>query len=666
MRQAHQRGKDSVGESSYRVVRLNESSHLWVLAIPSLLGILLAIPSFGFAYFFDDYDFLARAQTLRWHDLLPDYQSLFYRPVSREIYFALVNALGSGGLMGAHVLNALLFGLAVFLVGFLGRALAGSRAGLLAGISFAAIGQVPVLVGWASGSQDLLAICFILGALNFRLLSRRGLAAAAAALAILSKETAIAFVPILLGMDALLGRKKEISKRELLEYAGLILVWVAFHPGIRALLVRPSGGAAPSYVGLAQPGLLSSFWKTVATAINLPLTGSATEWPRGLDLIAFAAAAVTSTVILSNVGGGLGRPGKDLPPSKRVVALALFMFALPSLFTSLVVRDWLPYYACIPALGTSVLFGLALRRLPSIAAAAGAVVFVSLGVWCRGMALDPTVTTERAVRSSSNALHRVEENFKRLRPTLPSNSNVYVSAQVTGTQSVHVHVNRFQPLRIWYRDPTILTLNPRRRIAARGRELLFWISPTLEVFEIDPKSFEPRSSGPKPQLSEYQRTLRSHARGLADVGEIDRAVMILMSLPQVDETDRSFDYRQAAMYLFSARRDPEGLRLLSMSSAIDSVEAAPLVADLLLDPLSKRNMDEFALRAFGIRSTCAEIYRMYMRFFDKYHFPDPARKFACKLQLVAPGDRESAALLLKLGPGPPTDRITTSAWRDST
>lgn len=647
VRQGRQRGRSSV----------------WVLTIPSALGILLAIPSFGLAYFFDDYDFLVRAQTLHWHDLLPDYNSLFYRPISREIYFALVNALGPAGLTGAHVLNALLFGLAVFLVSFLGRALAGPRAGVLAGISFAAIGQMPVLVGWASGSQDLLAICFVLGAFNLRLLQRRELAIAAAALAILSKETAIAFVPILLGMDVLLDRKKEISKRELLEYAALILAWAAVHPGIR-LLVRSRAGASPSYVGFAQTGLLNSFWKTVATAMNLPLTGFATEWPPRMEVIALAAAAVASFGVVLNARGGLGKPGNS-PPSRRVVALALSMFAVPSLFTSFVVRDWLPYYACIPSLATSLLFGLALRRWPPAAAAAGVVTFLCLGVWCRGMVLDPTVTTERTIRSSSSALDRVEDNLKRLQPALPSNSNVYISAQVTGTQNVSVHVNRYQPLRIWYRDPTILTLNPRRHVAARGREFLFWISPTLDVFEIDLRSFEPRSNGPKPQLSEYQTALRGYARGLADVGEIDRAVMILRSLPQVDETDRSFDYRQAAMYLFSARRDPEALRLLSIVSPIDSVEAAPIVADLLLEPPARRNMDEFALRAFGIRSTRAEIYRLYMRFFDKYHFPDEAREFARKLQSVAPGDHESAALLLKLGPGPPADRITTAAWRDS-
>jgi hypothetical protein len=635
-----------------------------VLAIPSALGILLAIPGFGLAYFFDDYDFLARAQTLRWHDLLPDYQFLFYRPVSREIYFALVNALGSAGLTGAHVLNALLFGSAVFLLGALGRTLAGFRTGLLAAIGFAAMGQMPVLVGWASGSQDLLAMCFILGALNLRLLGRRGFAVAATALAILSKETAIAFVPILLGMDLLVGQRKGLSKRELLEYAMLILVWAAVHPGIRSLVTRSGGVGSPSYVGFAQTGLLGSLWKTALTAVNLPLTGSATEWPSRLSFIALAAGAVAAFAIFLTVGGS-GRPAKNLPPSIRVVALALVMFTLPALFTSFVVRDWLPYYACVPALGTSLLFGLALGRRPRILAAAGAVAFVGLGVWCRGMELDPTVTTERMVLSSSRALRRVEEHLKQLRPTLPSNSNVYVSAQVTGTQSLYIHVNRFQPLRVWYRDPTILTLNPRQRVAARGREFLFLVSPTLDVFEIDPNSLEPRSSGAKPQLSEYQTALRGYARGLADVGEIDRAVTILMSLPQVDETDRSYDYRQAAMYLFSAGRDPEALRLLSNVSVIDSVTTAPLVADLLLDQQSRKNMDEFALRAFGIRSTRVEIYRLYMRFFDKYHFSDPAREFAHKLQLVTPGDAESAALLLKLGPGPPADRITTAAWRDS-
>jgi len=635
------------------------------LAIPPALALLLVIPGFAFTYFFDDYDFLGRAQAMRWADLLPDPQSLFYRPISRELYFGLINLLGPAGLLAGHVLNALLFGLAVILLCRFTSELAGPRAGFFAGLAFAVFGQMPLLAGWVSGGQDLLAICFILAALSLRLRGRRLIALVAILLAILSKETAIAFVPILLGIDFILGRSKTVPVREIAAYGASLAAWAGIHPGIRSLLAPAAGPSSSAYVGLVQAHLLGPLESTAATILNLPLTGGATPWPTGLNLVLFGGVLISVWGAWWISKARFPKPRNPLPPVACVAALGLCVMVLPALLTSLVVRDWLPYYACIPAMGASLLAGLALGRWPITGAAAAVVIYLWLGIWCRGMMIDPTVTTERTLAGSSDALRRVEAGFKRLWPTFPRHANVYVSTQVAGTQNVYVHLNRYQPLRVWYRDPTILTLTPRRRATTTGPEFLAWISPSLDVYGVDPVNLEPLTSGPKPELTEYQQTLRSYARGLADAGQADRAVTIMLGLPQIDSVTAAYDRRYAAMYLFANGRDSEALQLLSTAPPIDSLEAAPTIADLMLDKTVKRDLDPFMMRAFGIRGTLPDLYRTYMRFFEAHRNADPARELARKLETVEPGNRESADALRRLGSGRHADRITTPAVQDS-
>ena len=59
----------------------------WALIAPAVLALILVLPTFSFTYLFDDYDFLGRAQSFQLSQLTPDPGTLFYRPLSREIYF---------------------------------------------------------------------------------------------------------------------------------------------------------------------------------------------------------------------------------------------------------------------------------------------------------------------------------------------------------------------------------------------------------------------------------------------------------------------------------------------------------------------------------------------------------------------------------------------------
>ncbi|HJW15128.1 MAG TPA: hypothetical protein VJ776_10550, partial [Thermoanaerobaculia bacterium] len=151
-----------------------------------LLALILVVPGFVYPYLFDDYDFLVRALRFAPSQLLPDPSILFYRPVSRELYFALLQTLSPRGPLLGHALNALALVAASCLVVWIGTRGLGRREGALAGIYFAALGQIPLLVAWVSGAQDAFAILFTLAAIALEWRRRHFAALIAAALAVLS------------------------------------------------------------------------------------------------------------------------------------------------------------------------------------------------------------------------------------------------------------------------------------------------------------------------------------------------------------------------------------------------------------------------------------------------------------------------------------------------
>jgi hypothetical protein len=119
----------------------------WIgLALAATLAVVLAAPGLQFAYVFDDYTFLGRAQTFQLTDLLPHQDDVFYRPVSREVYFGFLERVAPGNPMLGHVLNLILFVAIAVVTGGVTARLAGPRAGVLAGTLLALFGHWPVLV----------------------------------------------------------------------------------------------------------------------------------------------------------------------------------------------------------------------------------------------------------------------------------------------------------------------------------------------------------------------------------------------------------------------------------------------------------------------------------------------------------------------------------------
>jgi hypothetical protein len=191
----------------------------------------------------------------------------------------------------------LLLGATALLAGLVSR-LRGTRAGFAAAAAFAGSGAVPFLAGWASGCQDLFALVFLFAAAHFELSRRRAPALLCAALALLSKETAAAAFPALMLVPRLLRGERGRFRAAGLQYGAILAAWLAVHPGLHVLLGRGFRAGATGYVGWSDPGLwLPRLGRYVCVALNWPVTGLATPWPRWLTV----ALAVAVALLLGGV-----------------------------------------------------------------------------------------------------------------------------------------------------------------------------------------------------------------------------------------------------------------------------------------------------------------------------------------------------------------------------
>lgn len=614
--------------------------------LPPLVAILLSIPCFRFPYMWDDFVFLGIAQTFRISYVLPNPESIFYRPVSREVYFGLLSLLHTSSAFVAHLLNAALLTAAIVLLMSFATRLCGRRIGILSGLVFASMGVVPVLIGWIATAQDLFAIVFVLVALRLQQERRPGPAALAMMGAALSKESALFVVPVLVLYPWILGTRPYRLWRQTLWYGAAVAAWAALHPGLRLLAARGFRGQGTSYLAVDSGGKMESLWKSVLTLLNLPAGGLETPWPpdKTQVLILAGLAAMIAVWKLGRRGRDVRSMGAGHSPA-RAAALVALVAVLPTLFTTAVVRYWAPLYSALPAIGSSVLLAMLLARLRPRYIGIAMAGFLVLGVWSRGLRDAPLLMHEENLRQTAGGLTRVERGFKRLHATFPSGSTVYLSVLTTGPGGVGHHLRELNALRIWYSDPTISTLRFTDRRRESGPEFLFWVSSTLDVVEIDPRTLEPHSSGEKPSYPEYQKTIRHYTLGLAGAGLADRAVSILLGMPKMIQQDAMLDRRMAAMVLLAEGREAEARPIINSTPAFERADAIGLIGAMLAQPIRGKDFVEPALAAFGFAASDMAARRELMRWMaDRKYYPG-AVPVATRILALQPGDPESRALL---------------------
>ena len=631
------------------------------LALPAALALLLSFRMFSLTYLYDDFDFLGRALAFRWSDLLPDAGTLYWRPLSREGYFGLL-ALDSAQPLWGHLGNALMLIVSVLLVASLTRKIAGATAGLLAGVLFASLGPIPTLIGWVSCSQDAFAIVLVLAALHFMVGNRLALAVGATGLALLSKETSLAFVPALVLIRPLLDRKPYRWRTSLIAFGALVGAWAAVHPGIHVLIARrfESAGSTLGSLTLSGADRWGSMARGLATLANLPVVAPSTMWPSELTGLCVGAAVLA--------GGGvwlLHRKGRAIEAASpfRVSILGALLTFPAILLISLLVKRWQPYYIVLAAIGSSIVGGYFAAKLPRFAAALLLVGFVVLGVWYRGTDLGSGIPTERNMRPPSDRLKIVEAGFRRLFPSMNGPMDVYLSTQTPDTRDVPFHLIRFQVLRAWYRNPEIETIHAERRRPHAHAEKLVWISADLHVHGIDLRTLEATSSeGPADSVG-YAATLRAYAQGLAASGESRRGEEILLGLKEGDEWYAAYNRRLAAALMLADGRKAEAEAILRDTPSFQRQDAIAAASELLANP-PRRNLDAAVLAAMGLSPEDPETLREMMRGFATRKYPDATIRFARRLLQAKPGDPEAEAVIRILQPGSTWEQVTDPVEHD--
>src|SRR5688572_25695504 len=258
--------------------------------IPPLLFLALALPCVGLSYLSDDYAFVLHGWNFHPAQLLPNPESGFWRPISRELYFGLLTRISPNNPLWGHILNWTLAVTSVSMVAEFARRVAGTRVGFFTGMLFAATAVMPTLVAWVCCSQDLFALVFLAAALLLQQSGRVAAAAACAAAGLLSKESAMFFLPGLAALRWIWNGDRRLLRKDALTYGALVATWAVTNPRMRLLFRTGFASGEGGYVGLDNPDVGQHWIRMAATHLNFPAYGFGTPWPAHLTVVMLAAA----------------------------------------------------------------------------------------------------------------------------------------------------------------------------------------------------------------------------------------------------------------------------------------------------------------------------------------------------------------------------------------
>jgi hypothetical protein len=364
------------------------------LVLAAALAALYA-GALGAGFVNDDYLFL---EQVRRHGLPgalaePGGVGNHFRPLSRELWFALLGPLSGGEPLVFHLASFAVFLAALALLADLLRAMLPARGPgpsvpVLAGVLwFALLPFQRVNLAWASCSQDLLALAGSLGALALYRRGRLRAAWLAYAAASLAKQSALP-LPLLLfawsrGVEGVPARR---ALARALPFALAALPWLAGEWALRQ--------GSPAATRLAFDG---SHLAAAAVHLVQALAGveHAAGWLRSWadarpSLPAFALLALVAAWLparaQADVAAAAGDvPGARRPPARVAAGFALLWcvaFALPAWPVAWM---WSGYHFTLAAAGGAVLVGLATARL----ARWGWLVFAGALLWWHAAGISP-------------------------------------------------------------------------------------------------------------------------------------------------------------------------------------------------------------------------------------------------------------------------------------
>ncbi len=635
--------------------------------LPMLLAIVLAIPGFRSPYLADDFDFLYSAQTFRPSMLLPSSDVVFYRPLSRELYFLIVNALGGSKPFVGHLLNALVLASVVLLLMWVVGDLLGRRAAVLAALIFAGFAQVPFLIAFISGIQDLMAIGVFLLAFHFALRGKHAAAIAIFALSLLAKETVVTLLPVLLVVLWIQRRHRRPFLTAAFGYAVVLAAWFAIHPGMRMLAIHGHEAPAATYVGMHAGSAGTKALSSARTVLNLPPSGDLPSWPDALTPVFLLGVALLAATLWLLLRARWSREGVPAIRARWVAAIGGYIVIAPALATLVLVRQWSPYYFCFSAVGISILVAAALRRAGWVVVAIVAIAWLTIGIWSRGdRSIDPTIPTEATFAKTGQELKIVEQGFRHLRPSLPAHSRIYISVMGRGLGNVHDALQRYQCLRVWYQEPSLRTADPLNPLPGSGSEFQFVVRKDLAVDEVvfreagtsTPPSIDVILGKPTSSNLGIALAVRNRGIGLAMAGDIARAVEMLLSLPI--PAYRTFHWRLAATFLLAAGRTGEAEALMGASPLKNADETLSGMYLYFIHTQGPQ-FDDAAFRCFEMPSDNPSVLRLLRDRLESEGYRDSALRCARRLVRLQPESGEAREALQRLERAPQTDRVTRRA-----
>jgi tetratricopeptide (TPR) repeat protein len=296
----------------------------------------------------DDYVFLEQVRAHGWLGSLwaPDPLANFFRPFSRQLYFAILHTLAGTDPFPYHLANLALFLTALVLLADLLLTWVPPSAALAGVAYFALLPGQRVLLTWVSCAQDLLALVGALAALAFFRRGRLAWATAAYALAAFSKESALPLPALLLLWSRWSeGRGWRQAAARVAGPAAVALIWVvtaaAWHQG------QP---AARGWTRLGISEAAAAFVHMLQSFIFLE------NPPRALESLlqrppSWAALALLAPVALW-LPARAARAGRERTGHAQRYALA--WCALTGLPLAAVAHTWSAYYYTLAAVGAAL------------------------------------------------------------------------------------------------------------------------------------------------------------------------------------------------------------------------------------------------------------------------------------------------------------------------
>ena len=350
------------------------STPVWALPLLLLAGLtILYWGPLNARFLNDDYVFLeqARSQPLAHSLTALDALGNYYRPVSRQLYFATWGTVSGGAPWVFHAVNyALLLGSLALLAELLLAVLplAGAVAGVL---YFALLPFQRVVLLWISCSQDLLALAGTLATLALYRRGRIGWALGSCGIALASKESALPMVAALVAWDRLIDRRdwRAITRRAA-PFAALTLAWTTLSMTMRgprpaSPLIWTANAFAAGYAHLAQSLLGIEHPKGMFAALMhnppaiLPLIV--------LLPIALLCARDATRPERHPPRGAPGQaqrsePGGAVTPARAIAGFAAVWLVAFAAIVGPVAHSWSAYYYTLAAVGGAFGVGLLMRH----------------------------------------------------------------------------------------------------------------------------------------------------------------------------------------------------------------------------------------------------------------------------------------------------------------